>query len=310
MSKYTTEELVKAIKRRSTSPSSQQLFKAEDYVDFANDELETNIVPLIMSVREEYFVGSIDVVVTPNLTTPFEFDIPADAIGQKLREICVVDTSNGNLTSIPRLAPEQASGSAFEIVASNGFIVRANKIVLYPAQSYAGQTLRVFYFKRPLTLVPLSKGAKITQVNTITNEIVVDKLPNTWIVGDTLTIVRSVQPFQTVVESVEITVLSSPTITLTSVSGIQVGDYVALEGYSCIPQVPVEAHKVLAQATAVKVLEALGDFEGMAAAEKKLNQNKEDMLKMINPRVDGAVKRITSNGNGLWDWNRATRRPY
>jgi hypothetical protein len=300
MSKYTTEELVKAIKRRSTSPSSQQLFKTEDYVDFANDELETNIVPLIMSVREEYFVGYTDIQVPSTNSTPFEFDIPSDAIGQKLREICVVEPSTGNLTSIPRLAPEQVYGSAFEIAAAIGFIVRANKIVLYPAQSYSGKTLRVFYFKRPLTLVPLSKGAKVTQVNTITNQIVVDKVPSSWTVGNKITVVRSKQPFSTIIDSVEITTLSAPTIGLTSVTGIQIGDYIALEGFSCIPQIPVEAHKVLAQATAVKVLEALGDFDGMMAAEKKLDQNKSDMLKMISPRIDGAIKRITSSGKGLW----------
>jgi hypothetical protein len=308
MSRYTTEELVKAIKRRSTSPTSQQLFKVDDYVDFANDEMETNIIPLIMSVREEYFVGFTDVVVPTNLNTPFEFEIPADSIGQKLRELCIVDPNDGSLTSIPRIAPEQASGSNLETTAVSGFIVRANKVVLYPAGSYAGRTLRVFYFKRPLTLVPLNKAAKITQVNTNNNQIVLDGVPSTWAVGNKLSVVRGSQPFQTVIESVEITAISSPTLTLTTVSGIQVGDYVALEGFSCIPQIPVEAHKVLAQATAVKVLEALGDFEGMAAAERKLNQNKEDMLKLISPRVDSSVKRVTSNGSGLWDYGTSIRR--
>jgi hypothetical protein len=308
MSRYTTEELVKAIKRRSTSPTSQQLFKVEDYVDFANDEMETNIIPLIMSVREEYFVGFKDVVVPANLSTPFEFEIPADAIGQKLRELCIVDPNDGSLTSIPRIAPEQVSGSNLETTTVSGFIVRANKVVLYPARSYAGRTLRVFYFKRPLTLVPLNKAAKITQVNTNNNQIVLDGVPSTWAVGNKLSVVRGSQPFQTVIESVEITAISSPTLTLTTVSGIQVGDYVALEGFSCIPQIPVEAHKVLAQATAVKVLEALGDFEGMAAAERKLNQNKEDMLKLISPRVDSSVKRVTSNGSGLWDYGTSIRR--
>jgi hypothetical protein len=297
MSKYTTEELVKAIKRRSTSPTSQQLFKVEDYVDFANDEMETNIIPLIMSVREEYFVDHIDVVV-PNQSTLFEFQIPSDAIGQKLRDVCVLNTSTNEITPIPRLSIDYVSGISGGV---RGYLLKNNSISLYPVGAFSGLTLRVFYFKRPLTLVPLNKAAKITQVNTNTNQIVVSNLPNSWVVGDKLNVVKPNQPFNTSVAEVSITALSNPTITLSSVAGIEVGDYISLKGFSCIPQIPVEAHKVLAQATAVKVLEALGDFEGMMAAEKKLEQNKSDMLKVLSPRVDGSVKKIVSNGSGLWD---------
>ena len=161
---YTTTQLVAAIKRRGSIPSSQQLFTTEDFVALANDEMETVIVPSIMSVREEYFVGYTDIAVASS-NTPVEVNIPADAIGQKLRDVCWVDT-NGQLTSIPRLELEQASGTIQldSYGQSSGFMVRANKIILYPSNQGTG-TLRLYYFKRPMQLASSQNSGQITAIN-------------------------------------------------------------------------------------------------------------------------------------------------
>lgn len=300
---YTTTKLVEAIRRRGSIPSSQQLFSTNDFIALANDEMETVIIPNIMSVREEYFVGYEDVSVTAS-NTPQEISIPSDAIGQKLRDLCWVD-DNGQLSSIPRLELEQASGTQYldpMISQSYGFMIRANKIVLYPGNSGTG-TLRIYYYKRPLELTNTSECGQVTEINTNTNEVTLTFLPSDWTTSDTVNVIGQSQPFETKVTSVQITNVSFPVVTLASVDNIAVGDWVALEGYSPIPQIPVEAHKVLAQATVVKCMEAMGDREGMQAAQGKLKKNITDMFKLISPRVDGAPKKITNAGNGIFDWN-------
>lgn len=300
---YTTTQLVAAIRRRGSIPTTQQLFSVNDFINLANDEMETLIVPEIMSVREEYFVGYEDVAVSTS-NTPTEISIPADAVGQKLRDICWVD-DNGHLTSIPRLEIEQASGTQYldpMISQSYGFMIRANKIVLYPGNSGSG-TIRIYYYKRPLQLTNTSNCGQVTAIDTNTNEVTLSFLPSDWTTNDTVNVVSQNQPFETKVSSVAITNTSFPTVTLASVDNIAVGDWIALEGFSPIPQIPVEAHKVLAQATVVKCMEAMGDREGMQAAEMNLKKVMEQMFKIISPRVDGAPKKVTNAGNGIFDWN-------
>jgi hypothetical protein len=306
---YTTTQLIASIKRRASMPTSQQLFTDQAFIDLATDEMESNIVPMIMSVREEYFVKEIDYTIT---ASQIAYAIPPRAIGMKLRDVVLVTNPNTpqySISSLPRLNLEDISndvGSPY--ITPVGFYLKNNDVILYPTPANTGTYLRLYYLERPLTLCTTSNAGQITSINTGTNEVTLSFVPNDWVVGDTINAVSSVPGFQTTVVSAEITALSDPTVTLDSVDDLSVGDWISLEGFSPIPQIPVEAQIVLAQATAVKCLEALGDREGMAAAERKLEQNKHDMLTMLNPRVDGAIQKVTNAGTGIFMYGRYINR--
>lgn len=306
---YTTTELLNAIRRRGSIPNSQELFSPSDLIDLATDEMETLIVPQIMSVREEYFVTYKDVAVA-NSSEPVYIPIPFDAIGQKLRDVVWVN-NNQTLTSIPRYELEQASGTVYIDTnnRTNGFMVQGNDIVLFPSTSGSG-TIRLYYFKRPLVLTATTNCGQITAIDTDTNEVTLSFLPSQWTTGNDLNVINQYQPFETKVTSVAITGISFSTVTVASTDDMSVGDWVALEGYSPIPQLPVEAHKVLAQATVVKCMEAMGDNDGMKASSQKLMQDMENMFKLIAPRVDGAPTKITNAGNGIFDRNQQSGYGY
>lgn len=303
MPSYTTTELVAAIKRRGSLPTNQQLFTANDFINLANDEMELTIVPMLMSAREEYFVTYKDFTVTPSSTGPAVFEIPADAVGMKLRNVCWVTPGNGVLSSIPFLSNEQIAAANYDFLNLSGFGVEGNKILLYPSTAQGTGTLRMYYMRRPLQLISTSAAGQVTSINTMANEVTLSFVPNDWQVGDVVNFVNDKQPFDTKVVSLEITSLSSPTVGFASIEDIEVGQWCAQEGFSPIPQIPIEAHKVLAQATVVKCLEAMGDKEGMQVAEAKLQQNIEAMFKIIGPRVDGAPKKVTTANNGIFDWS-------
>jgi len=307
---YTTAGLVAAIKRRGSIPTNQQLFSNDDFIALANDELQSSIVPMLMAVREDYFITSRDVAAVSSQGSPAIIPIPSDAVGQKLTAVSWVDGS-GNLTNIPRLTMEEVSGNFMDYTQASGFYVKGNNIVLFPNLNNGTGTVRLSYVKRPLHLVPITQAGKIRSINPNTNEVTLTNLPSAWVTGDLVNVVSHLQPFDTVASSVVINGISSPTIVVSDLTGIEVGMWVALDGSSPIPQIPVEAHITLAQATTVKCLEALGDREGMQAAEAKLKQNKEDLLTMITPRVDASPKKVTNAGNGILDWSRTTqRRPW
>jgi hypothetical protein len=90
---YTSDELIKSIKLRASIPTSQNRFKNEDFLRFANEELSIALTTSIMKNHEDYFLYSEDVALTPSIR---RYQIPYRAIGNKLRDVSFVD-SQGNV---------------------------------------------------------------------------------------------------------------------------------------------------------------------------------------------------------------------
>lgn len=295
---YSTEQLIENIKRRCSVPTSQLLYSNADFVALANDELQGEVVPLVMSTREEYFVEEFDV------SSPSDgiIEIPSNAVGAKLRSVCYLQQTNPLvMNNLPRIDLDVVAGVGFyNYTTLAGFYVKGNNICLYPNTSVPTNTqIRLYFYKRTLVLTDDANYGQIESIDTNTNTIVLSYVPSGWAIGTELNAVSSVPNFAITNSSMTISAVSSPSIIVDSVTGLEVGDYISEAGFSAIPQVPVEAHAYLAQLTAVKVLEGLGDREGMQAAQMKAEALKEKLLVMISQRVDGSVKKIMSADGGL-----------
>ena len=295
---YNTEELIKNIKRRCTVPTSQLTLEDDDWCALATDEMFDSVVPLLMSCKSEYFLAYEDITVdSTGIIT-----IPEKAVGEKLRSVCwLQQTDPLNLFNIPRLDLDVIAG----LTPSNtsyftGFYIQGNKLYLYPSSNIPGSTtIRLYYFKRNLVLVKPSLYAQISSIDDIGMSIVVDSVPSSWVAGNTLNAISSVPSFQTANEAMIIQSISNPTIFLDNVTGLTVGDYVSLEGYSAIPQIPLEAHAYLAQLVAVKALETVADRPGMEVAQAKANEMKNNLMIMVSQRVDGSSKKVINPNGGL-----------
>ena len=304
---YTVNGLIATIKRRSSMPTLNDTFTASDYINMANDEMDNTIVPLIMSVREDYFTTYIDVDVPNGTTLPLNVTIPARAIGNKIRDVQWLDNQGNTIGVLPRLNPNEYPTPPWGPYSPSGFWFENGHLVIR-GQSIPSNTLRIHYFRRPNYLVPTSESAIIEDIDTDTGEVTLDVMPSGWTVGDLVNGISPNPSFVTTAADLEITVVNSPIITLDSVEGLSVGDYVALNDESPIPQLPLEGVSVLAQATVVKVMEAIGDRAGMQAAEAKLDQNKKDLVTLLTPRAEGQLKVVTalnladySNLRGRWN---------
>jgi hypothetical protein len=100
-------------------------------------------------------------------------------------------------------------------------------------------------------------------------------------------------------------------VVVTSVSGTQifftaadiptdliVGDYVALAQQSPVVQLPDEAVQLLETLTGMRVLQALGDYEAAKSNQVSAMQQEKDLLKILQPRIEGESTKIISR-NGL-----------
>lgn len=295
---YATEQLIENVKRRCTVPTSQLTLEDSDFCALANDEMQDTVVPLLMSVKSEYFLDYVDV--TPDSNG--EIEIPEAAVGEKLRSVCwVQNTSPLILNNLPRIDLDVVAGEGpVNYNYLTGFYIQGNKLMLYPNNNISqNQTIRLYYFKRTLVLTDSTNYAKIVSIDVPGLSIVVDSVPSDWTTGTRLNCVSATPSFQTTNELMTITSVSAPTIFLDNVDDLVVGDYISQEGYSAIPQIPLEAHAYLAQLTAVKCLETVADRPGMEVAQAKANELRQNMLTITTQRVDGSLKKVINPNGGL-----------
>lgn len=284
---YTSADLISSIKLRGVLPSSQNMYNDEKICMMISQELQTNIVPWILSFREDYYLTYEDFSIAENQTV---FEIPELAIGGKLKAVMMLDNNDMILNSTPRLSLKQiANLSTLEF---GGFYVEGNYIKLYP-NVFNAQKLRLYYFRRPNDVVPISSGGQVMQVDTVNNSVVLSNVPSAWVIGTLLSVVKGRPGFDAIFNSSAIVSLSSPTVELSSVAGVKVGDWFALKYFTPVIMAPVEAQAVLAQVVVSKLLEGLGDPKWQSAQEKA-TELKLSMTNTLAPRVDDSPKKIVS----------------
>lgn len=297
MSRYTTDDLIKSVRRRATIPSTSAILTTEDLAELATDELLTFIVPKIMTVREDYFLTFKDFATSIyNTPTGVQMPIPSDAVGSKLRDVCIVN-SDGQLTPIERI-------DVRDLYSSNrtGYYIENSTVILYP-KSLNVSTIRMYYISRPAELVLKTDAGSVIRIQDDGETVILSRTPFNIKVGESVQFTNRKQPFNTLAHSI-VTEVNGSTIKVESNEGLSLGAWCSLSGTSPVPQIPVEAHMVLAQAVTCKALEAMGDAQGLSIANDKLERDLESMFIYISPRVDSAPIKIISAGdtfrNGRW----------
>lgn len=295
---YTSEDLIESIKLRGVLPSSQNMYTDQKICMMITQELQSNIVPWIMSFREDYYLTYDELDIEADQTV---FEIPELAIGAKLKAVILLDGNGNILNSAPRYSLKQVADLSWAGLSSDsfsGFYVEGNHIKLVQTNVYNAQKIRLYYFRRPNDVVEISKAGQVNSVDTINSSVVLSNVPTTWGVATQLSVIKGRPGFDVIYNANPIVSLSSPTLELESVEGINVGDWVALKYYTPVIMCPVEAQAVLAQVVVSKLLEGLGDSKWQTAQEKA-NELKQSMTNTLAPRVDDSPKKIISK-----NWNR------
>jgi len=283
---YTSTELLASIKRRGLIPTSESTFTAANFYSVVDEEVQTYIVPLLLSVREEYFVVNEDITVTAGTT---DYYIPYRAIGNRLRDVTIAD-GNGGYRPLTRLEPDLIDQFSEGISASDSYYLRGNQIVLV-GTGVTG-TLRVTYYQRPGRIVATTAVGEITAV--AGSNVTISSAPSTFTTSVTYDFIKGKPGFDTLGKDFSASAAGT-TMTFTSSppTGLAVGDFVCLSNESPIAQIPVELHPLLAQRTTATMLHALGDAkaENAYAVADKMEAR---ILKVLTPRTDGSNRYIVN----------------
>ena len=217
-----------------------------------------------------------------------ELDIPYDAIGNKINQINLytATTDDSFFASIPRLTVSQINDYF------GGYYIEGNKIKIFP-QAISSGNLRVYYYRRPSEIVETTRTPIISTVNTNTSIICNINIPTNITTGAAIDIVKSSQPWDTVKKTTAGTV-SSATILLSDTSDIEVGYYVCNRDESPFAQIPQDTIPLLIQSVYLRMMEYMGDTNGLNAALLTYAQMESDNRNLISPRVDAQPKKISS----------------
>jgi hypothetical protein len=288
-----TTAFLAAVDRAITVPNYQPRFSQSDILALANEEQQSLVVPMIVALREEFFVFRDTLSITAG---DYGFRIPERAIGRTLREIQYRNQTGGTLVyDLPRIAIEDSYRfTNLGTGTPNGFMIEGDTIRLLPTPSSDGEVI-LYTLRKPNSLVLNSRTAVVTAVGT--NTITLSKVPANLTIGSKIDVTDNKPSYPLVQKDLTITNITGLVITVsgftgTALSGVDVDDVVSTALETSIVQLPDEAAVVLIHATAVRVLEALSIPDQMKMAEDKLQQKIRACREILSPRVEGSVPKV------------------
>ena len=295
---YTTNDLLKAVKRRASIPENQSTFTEEDFLAFANEEMDIGILPHIMMLHEDYlmFTDEVTLVARQN-----RYAIPYRAIGNKLKDLEFKDV-NGNIQEMTRI--DKGARAFYQVNRVENsqklYYVENNKIVLVPGVDDGPTGSLVFtYYIRPSALVSEDRVATVSSFDADTGVITVNSVPEVFTTSEEFDIYQFKSPHRPMKIDLTATAIDTVGNTITFATtdipdDLEVGDHIALAEESIIPQIPSEQHVVLSHRIASRILESQGDIQGLQAANSKLQEMERKSDTLIDNRVENSPQKAVN----------------
>lgn len=303
----TGDKLVESIRNRAMIPNDTSVYTDDNLLDIANEEIDVQLLDKLLSLHEEHLTVSVEIAANNEGI----FEIPYRAVGNKIRDIALI--SGKTIYEMTQVSVGELSDFTIDSEAyTNGFdkfYIEHNKIkLIHPSRSY--DKVRIYYHIRPNYLTTVNKAAVISSivVDDVSDEVTYNftSTPSAFNASILYDFVGAKTPNK--IKAYDIapkevnTSLNFVKFTksdIADVDDILVGDYLCVAEQSPVPNLPTEMHPVLAQLVAVHVLEAMGDTEGLANAEKRLQKMTRSVMQLVDDRVELAPRKIRPRNGTL-----------
>lgn len=288
----TAQNIIDGVKRRVTFPSSQVLIQDSDILAFANEIIQSEMIPILESLNQDFFVERTTFPIVGGVT---EYPIPYRAIGRSLRELKILD-SNNYYRNCALISIENAYLYQ-QFVQVTGFYFRSDKIHLVPdvpANTQPGLFLVVWYRLPPSKLV---QEQFVSQITSIVSPSFMGPLFTDVFVTYPENITTTVDFVQAVsgnsIYGMDVPVIAKTGSRLTfNVADIPVD--LAPNDYVCPPQtstvvnfLPNECYPLIVSLTAKRCLKADGDFDGVKMLEDDITEERKNIKLILEPRIEG-----------------------
>jgi hypothetical protein len=296
-------KLVASVRKRAMIPDDTSAYTDEDILDIVNEEMDIGMLPRLLSLNEEHLVTFVEVETEQGKS---RYKIPYRAIGNKLRDVAYIDGA-GSHYEMSRISLEELSDyrSSFSNYRHRDvFYVEGDEVVLVDSRNNDYEKLRFYIYLRPSVIVSEDEVGKIDSIDTVSGTITLSNFPSDFSSTPLMDFVGARTPNKTFAFDIQPTSVNATAKTVTFdpaslPSNLAAGDYLCLAEETPVPQIPTEMHPVLAQRAAIHILEALGDSEGLANAQRRLQDMDAATMSMIDDRVEGAPQKINQRASTL-----------
>lgn len=308
----TGDKLVESVRNRAMIPNDTSLYTDQNILDIANEEIDVQLLDKLLSLHEEHLTVHIDI---PK-NSKGVYDIPYRAVGNKIRDIVmVIGGTNYEMSqiSIGELSDYSYDDETFS-QGLDKFYIESNQIKLIN-NNRGYDVIRIYFYIRPNVVTLEKSAAKITEIIDEGEEVLFkfSSVPSTFTSNSIFDVVGYRTPNKIKAWDIEVVQDSINVISKQMkfkkeniqqfLDSINEGDYICLSEESPIPNIPTEMHPVLAQLTAVHILEAMGDTEALGNAQRRLNAMTKSVMSLVDDRVELAPKKIRPR-NGVLNESR------
>ena len=305
----TADRILAGVKRRGIVPTNQVTLDDDDLLALIDDVIKVHAVPLLESVNGEFFVTTELDAITASQDN---YEIPYRAVGRTLRDLLIRNTTTLDERNVPYIEPEDVH-TYKESALKFGHYIQGDEIVLVPSvpSTFSEPESLVKKFKlRPSLLVKLTNAAKVVSVSS--PNVTVDSAGDIT-TGAVIDFIRGKSGARVYSMDKTCTNVAGTTFTFAAAdipSALEAGDYIALAGYSPVIQmIPDEVSPWIETLAAQRALKSIGDTEGAADLKEDVITERENLLKILEPRNEGEPK-VTMNRDSLARGNKFQQRRW
>jgi hypothetical protein len=283
-------------------------FTDSELIAVANRVMERRFVPLIRKVRADYYVTWEDQDIVADQQ---DYRIPVRSTTNSVRNVVWVDDT-GRERVLDPVALTDRHMYATTRGYPTAYAVQDDYLVLLPAPSAATGTLRVYFERRPSTLILIDPGEpEVTPPSTVRiTDFALNDPPTTGLVtfdGDAssfedvpVDVVRHKPPFSLAIRDGEYTTpFLLQVLSLNSWDRApEAGDFLCLSGETPIPQIPPEMHPLLALATAAEAIRPL-DAQAAGLLMVDYQDGMNEAVKLLQPRQQGRQQKLKNTSSML-----------
>lgn len=295
----TVDDFLVGLKERITTPANQQLLDDAGFLRLADKVVKDTMVPLMLSVNQNYFVRPVDF---PVVAGQDSYQIYYRSIGRGLRDLKLVQIGASPLStrSLTEIAIEHEHEFTSQSLPT-AYFFQGDWIILRPNPVSSNTwLLRQFINIQHSKLVKVDACGIITSISS--NVVTCSSLPTTFQAGVAVDFIQGVSGSSILGYDLMPTNVTGSQLTFATAAelptNLAVGDYVALAQQTPVIQMPDEVVPYMETMTAKRVLYAVSDFDGENQLTQTAADELRELLKILQPRNEGALKKIV-NRSGL-----------
>lgn len=300
---WTTTELLTAIRAKGRLAADDPDATNSALLSLADDQMKTRFVPAIRAARADWYSAFED---TALVAGQDAYRIPHRAASSSVRTVLWYDSSGRRFECYPVSMSDQHAYST-RSGRPQWYAIEDDRVRLIPKPASALGTLRIYYERRPATLIETSGALQVAgELSDATTLVVSAGAVNPSGIlaeGDLADLVKKDPPFSACFIGREITDISlvfgayliffeydSATMQLPTSDSVAT-DWLCPAGESPIPQIPPELHPLLALVTAAEYLQPI-DPEAYDTLMGDFSARFEQAIKLLSPRQQGRQQKM------------------